>query len=245
MAIIFGITFGGIGLAMIGFLWTEHGFGDPPMFFKIFGTLIALPFVSFGGMFLLAGFGLRKFAPKLSAQSLAERLKESRDELSDQPKVNSGLSTSYTCPHCARSARFLIECFAAWRREMRALRNLVQHLRQVDSLPWAVKLVGNELLDDSFIVNTKSGFLIHRQRRRMIEVACVDPHSTRPIRPSRPQRRVEKIAAEPLANEFREQAEISKLDLGFLAAIEFRISRGLVADAENEHIHTVVEQNRL
>ena len=100
MAIIFGITFGGIGLAMIGFLWTEHGFGDPPMFFKIFGTLIALPFVSFGGMFLLAGFGLRKFAPKLSAQSLAERLKESRDELSDQPKVNSGLSTSYTCPHC-------------------------------------------------------------------------------------------------------------------------------------------------
>ena len=51
---------------------------EPPTFFKIFGTLVALPFVAFGGMFLLAGFGLRKFGAEVAPpESLAERLKES------------------------------------------------------------------------------------------------------------------------------------------------------------------------
>ena len=64
--VVFGITFGGIGLAVIGFLWTQSGFGEPPTFFKIFGTLIALPFIAFGAMFLIGGLGLANFARAIS-----------------------------------------------------------------------------------------------------------------------------------------------------------------------------------
>ena len=39
---VFGIVFGGIGISVIGFLWTVSGFGEPPFFFKVFGSLIAL-----------------------------------------------------------------------------------------------------------------------------------------------------------------------------------------------------------
>src|SRR5271154_5251644 len=78
MAIVLGITFGGIGLAVMGFLWTEHGFGEPPTFFKIFGTLVALPFVGFGILALLGGFGMKSFAMRSPAESVAEQLKELR-----------------------------------------------------------------------------------------------------------------------------------------------------------------------
>lgn len=38
----------------IGFLWGERGFGEPPLFFKIFGSFIALAFVGVGGTFFMA-----------------------------------------------------------------------------------------------------------------------------------------------------------------------------------------------
>jgi len=100
MAVIIGITFGGIGLAVMGFLWTEHGFGEPPTFFKIFGTLIALPFVGIGVIALLGGLGMKSFAPKSPGQSLSERLKETRGESSEPPTDSAGRPTGYTCPHC-------------------------------------------------------------------------------------------------------------------------------------------------
>ena len=60
--VVFGIVFGGVGLAVIGFLWARSGFGESPTFFKVFGTLVALPFIAFGAMFLIGGLGLAKFA---------------------------------------------------------------------------------------------------------------------------------------------------------------------------------------
>ena len=99
-AIVFGITFGGIGLAVLGFLWTAQGFFEPPTFFKIFGSLIALPFVAFGVMALLGGFGMKGVALKSPAESLAEQLKELRQELPQQPTSGAAPATNYTCPHC-------------------------------------------------------------------------------------------------------------------------------------------------
>lgn len=53
---VFGFVFGGIGLTVIFHLWTESGFGEPPLFFKLFGSFIALAFVAMGGTLFLSAF---------------------------------------------------------------------------------------------------------------------------------------------------------------------------------------------
>ena len=51
----------GIGLSVLGFLWLTpfNEFGSPPLFFRIFGSFIALAFVLVGGGMIAASFGLR------------------------------------------------------------------------------------------------------------------------------------------------------------------------------------------
>ena len=48
---VFGIAFLGIGLTVLGFLWGTpfDEFGSPPLFFRIFGSFIAIVFVAVGG----------------------------------------------------------------------------------------------------------------------------------------------------------------------------------------------------
>lgn len=47
--LLFTSIFGFIGIAIIVFLWSgEDGFGGAPLFFKVFGSLIALGFVAMG-----------------------------------------------------------------------------------------------------------------------------------------------------------------------------------------------------
>ena len=100
---ILGIAFGGIGLAVMGFLWTEHGFGEPPTFFKIFGTCVALPFVGFGVGALLVGLGVIGVWTKSPAETVVDQLKEMQRELGDQRAVGEpdAAATNYTCPHCS------------------------------------------------------------------------------------------------------------------------------------------------
>ena len=45
LTIVFGITFAGARLAVLASLWSVTGFFEPPLFFKVVGSLIALPFV--------------------------------------------------------------------------------------------------------------------------------------------------------------------------------------------------------
>lgn len=80
---IFGFVFGGIGLTVIGFLWTARGFGEPPLFAKLFGSFIALAFVAMGGTLFFSA------------------LKGARPEsgtATTQPPATPG--TGYTCPAC-------------------------------------------------------------------------------------------------------------------------------------------------
>ncbi len=50
--LLFMSIFGFIGIAVLIFLWVgDDGFGEPPLFFKVFGSLIAMGFV-------LMGFGV-------------------------------------------------------------------------------------------------------------------------------------------------------------------------------------------
>jgi hypothetical protein len=84
---IFGFVFGGIGLTVIGFLWTMDGFGAPPLFFRIFASFIALAFVAMGGTLL---FGSLKGASIDSDTSTA----------SPHSKQNASTTSGYVCPAC-------------------------------------------------------------------------------------------------------------------------------------------------
>jgi hypothetical protein len=97
---IVGIVPLGIGLTVLGFLWGSswNDFHSPPLFFRIFGSFIALGFVLFGGAMV---FG--KMA------SPAERLKAMQDELreaglTDTPVASkSPHSGKLKCPNCGSS----------------------------------------------------------------------------------------------------------------------------------------------
>ena len=84
---VFGFAFAGIGLTVLGFLWGTHGFGEPPLFFKLFGSFIAIAFVAVGGTTFLAAL---KGPP-----SLPENLG------TPSPEAASGTGSGYQCPACA------------------------------------------------------------------------------------------------------------------------------------------------
>ncbi len=54
---VFGFVFAGIGLTVITSLWTERGFGEPPLAAKLIGSLIALAFIAIGSLFVGGAFG--------------------------------------------------------------------------------------------------------------------------------------------------------------------------------------------
>lgn len=57
LGMVMGVVFAGIGLTVIGGLWTDSAFGGPPLFFKMFGSFIALAFVAFGWTFFFSALG--------------------------------------------------------------------------------------------------------------------------------------------------------------------------------------------
>lgn len=92
----FGLGFGGIGLAVLSFLWLTpfNQFGSPPLFFRIFGSFIALMFVVMGGGTLaaaIAGKGLANRAAMLARQQQADI---------NHPAAEPKPSVGYTCSKC-------------------------------------------------------------------------------------------------------------------------------------------------
>ncbi len=83
---VFGFAFGGIGLTVLGFLWGHRGFGEPPLFFKLFGSFIALVFVAVGGA---AFFAALKGAPPSAGKAGSA----GRD-------AQTGEDSRYKCPAC-------------------------------------------------------------------------------------------------------------------------------------------------
>ena len=55
---VFGLVFLGVGLVVIGALWTAPfgEFGSPPLVFRLVGTLIAIAFIAMGGGTAVAAF---------------------------------------------------------------------------------------------------------------------------------------------------------------------------------------------
>jgi hypothetical protein len=101
MARLFGIVPLGIGLTVLGFLWfSPFGeFHSPPLFFRIFGTFVALPFVFIGAAAIFASPEAMLRNARSRAESLARELKQSLPEQSDAI-ADTGSSAGYVCPSC-------------------------------------------------------------------------------------------------------------------------------------------------
>ena len=88
-----GIVFGGIGVSVLGFLWLSpwNQFDSPPLFFRIFGTFIALPFVGFGVMMIVGGLAGGKITNTFSANLGTAQA---------QPNPTASIAGNYVCPNC-------------------------------------------------------------------------------------------------------------------------------------------------
>lgn len=86
------LVFGVMGLAMVIFLWSAPfgEFGSPPLFFRIFGTLIAI-------VFMLVGFGgaILGNDPRAMVRRLGDRYGA---RPSSSPPAAS--KPGYECPNC-------------------------------------------------------------------------------------------------------------------------------------------------
>jgi hypothetical protein len=92
-----GLIFAGIGVTVLIFLWGSSfdEFGSPPLFFRVFGSFIALAFVLMGGGTFLgslfAGNALKNISPGTENQP-------DSDTGDDAPATDAPVS--YTCPRC-------------------------------------------------------------------------------------------------------------------------------------------------
>jgi len=85
--------FGFIGVAVLIFLWSpsSDGFGAPPLFFRIFGSLIAVAFMAMG-------FGLPLTV--LLGRSVVESSNPIDSAFDKTGPAGSPREVGYRCPHC-------------------------------------------------------------------------------------------------------------------------------------------------
>lgn len=89
---VFGVIPLGIGLTTIGFLWGTPfgGFGSPPLFFRVFGSFVALGFVFVGAGILLGNLS------RAPGQSVGGP----RNTDAGPTAENAQGDSAYTCTHC-------------------------------------------------------------------------------------------------------------------------------------------------
>ena len=96
IGVVMGFIFGCIGLSVLVFLWSQPfgQFGSPPLFFRVFGSFIALAFVTVGfGSAVKAITGVYPELPG-SHHGRAGRLDI------NQPR---GRAERWSCPNCGAS----------------------------------------------------------------------------------------------------------------------------------------------
>jgi hypothetical protein len=88
---VFGVAFAGIGLTVMISLWFSDGMGDPPVFFKLIGSLIALVFMAMGGTMAFSAItGRGMMAPRQTTGATT----------GTTPSGGVAATAGYTCPHC-------------------------------------------------------------------------------------------------------------------------------------------------
>ncbi len=93
---VIGFAFGGIGLVVLAFMWGllgDDGFARPPLFFRLFASLIALPFVALGGAALFAALSGNVLGGAKNGL-LEDVAAQARGTLPDS-------GGTYQCPQCS------------------------------------------------------------------------------------------------------------------------------------------------
>ena len=96
---IMGVVPLGVGLTVLWFLWFGGfgPFGGPPLFFRLFGSFVALGFLIVGATFL---FG-RMPDPSTRLLETMRELERFRSEASSAGPAAPG--TAFSCPNCGSS----------------------------------------------------------------------------------------------------------------------------------------------
>jgi DNA-directed RNA polymerase subunit RPC12/RpoP len=98
VGVVTGVAFFGIGLAVLFFMWGgDGGFHDPPKFFKIFASLIALPFVAIGATIAIGSF---KALTGTGGGEVAKTINRLKDAVGDEAAPNMSGRAAYVCPRC-------------------------------------------------------------------------------------------------------------------------------------------------
>jgi hypothetical protein len=97
---VFGIAFFGIGLTVLGFLWLTpfDQFGSPPIFFRIFGSFIAMVFVAVGGATAYGAIFAKSSPLMPSIDDLRTKLAQAASTA--QRSAPDSPIGGYVCPHC-------------------------------------------------------------------------------------------------------------------------------------------------
>lgn len=84
---VIGCVFAGIGICVISFLWLQPfgSFHSPPLFFRVFGSFVAIPFIAIGSFTAYSS---------IKAKGILQKANFERSE------SVSAKSVSYTCPKC-------------------------------------------------------------------------------------------------------------------------------------------------
>ena len=95
LGVVFGLVFAGIGLTVLGFMWftPRHEFGAPPLFFRVFASFIAIPFVAIGGTLAYKS---------ITGKSLPVRLPQptAHTHGTDPTQPAPPAGAAYRCPRC-------------------------------------------------------------------------------------------------------------------------------------------------
>lgn len=97
----FGIAFGGVGLCVLGFMWLSPAddFHTPPLFFRVFASLLAIPFVAVGGSALYAAVTGQLMTTK-PVEHLHQFAQQIRASTHIEGSTNSSIPAKLACPQC-------------------------------------------------------------------------------------------------------------------------------------------------
>ena len=99
LARLMGIVPLGIGLTVLAFLWGSPfgAFGSPPLFFRVFGSFIALAFVLVGAGIL---FGKMTTAHRRTLDQFTVAARQQRGEDNEEGEATNAATSRYACPRC-------------------------------------------------------------------------------------------------------------------------------------------------
>src|SRR5262245_14573303 len=88
---VFGAVFFGAGLCMLGLIWSEES-SFVPVFARLFGSLICMAFLTFGGFMVYGAFTTPKLTDAIDLSATA-----AAGAGSESPTAAPG---NYVCPNC-------------------------------------------------------------------------------------------------------------------------------------------------